>query len=107
MDTIAIRIPATPELTRLVEEILKHPDVQVSMVKEQSEYLTVKQAAAEAQMSYSAFRRLVVDRRLVKHSRPSGPKGNLLIRRADLNAFLQGQKKPGRPGRRGRGVDFI
>lgn len=107
MDTIAIHIPATPELTELVKEILKHPDVRVNLQKDPEEFLTVKQAAAEAKMSYSAFRRQVVDKKRVKATRPTGPKGDLRIKRADLIRFLENPKKAKTPGRKASGVKII
>lgn len=109
METIAIHIPATPELTKLVEALLALPGVKVSLpggAGDPREFLTIRQAAEEAKMSYSAFRRAVVDRNRVKHSRPNGPKGDIRIRRADLVTFLESSKTV-RPGRKASGVRII
>ena len=89
-----------------IEELLMHLGGTGSQHKD-DEFLTVQEAANEAKMNYHSFRRMVVDRRLVKHSRPCGPKGNILIKRSDLVSFLEAKKKPGRPGRKAGGVQII
>ncbi|WP_028579414.1 MerR family transcriptional regulator [Desulfogranum japonicum] len=90
-----------------IEELLLHLDNAGSEQKDSGEFLTVQEAATEAKMNYHSFRRMVVDRKLVKHSRPCGPKGNILIKRCDLIAFLEAKKKPGRPGRKASGIKII
>ncbi len=107
MDSIAIHIPATPEITALVKELLKLPGVKVEMVADDDGYLTLAEAAKEARMNYHSFRRLVVDRRLIKYSRPGGEKSDIRIKRSDLRAYLDNPKRPKSRGRKARGVSVI
>jgi len=51
-------------------------------------YLSLKQAAAIAGYSYRHFHRLVMNKGLLPHYRPGGPKGNIRIRSDELEAWV-------------------
>lgn len=105
--SLSIQLPDNPEIVELVKELLKCQGVKVvTDGRGSDEWLTLAEAASYAKMSYSAFRREVVDRRKIPHSRPTGPKGDIRVRLSAIDAYLDNRGKK-RPGRVARGVKII
>lgn len=100
---IIIKVYPTPEMVKLIEQLLTSPGVKLGKdLKDPDEYLTIKQAAEEAQVNYHTLREWVVVKKIIPFSRLGGsPKGDIRILRRDLQALLagKGQKVPKHRGR--------